>query len=210
MANKKISDYGTKTNAAATDLVLLQDVPASAYKQTTVAGLATAVASALPTSSIDSGPLAPGVSVQVASTNYSAVATGTALMSRADTVPTNTQGTEFMTQTITPKSAANTLIIEANVQLSSSAAGATDMIAALFQDGTVNAIAATYNVQAGTNYSQTLRLRHKMVAGTTSATTFKVRAGDASAGTTTFNGIASGRIFGGITVSNITVTEYKA
>lgn len=53
-------------------------------------------------------------------------------------------------------------------------------------------------------------LKHRMVAGTTSATTFKFRAGTNVGGTTTFNGRAGGRIFGAITKSSIVITEYKA
>ena len=49
---------------------------------------------------------------------------------------------------------------------------------------------------------------HYMTAGTTSATTFKVRAGADGAGTTTTNGGAGmGRFFGGVMASSITITE---
>ena len=48
-----------------------------------------------------------------------------------------------------------------------------------------------------------------MVAGTTSATTFKIRLGTASAGTTTFNGVAGARFFGGIMNSGISITEIQ-
>jgi hypothetical protein len=46
-----------------------------------------------------------------------------------------------------------------------------------------------------------------MTAGTIIATTFKVRVGCSGAGTTTFNGVAGGRIFGGVMASSITITE---
>lgn len=166
--------------------------------------------SGLEDGAVAAAKLATGVPVQVVSTNYSAVATGTTLMSRADVKPTNTQGTEFMSQTITPKSASNILIIDAVLILNSSVSGASDLIAALFQDSTTDAIAATYVVQSGTTFSTLINLRHRMVAGTTSSTTFKIRGGGASAGTVTFNGIIGNRVFGGITISNITITEVKA
>jgi U3 small nucleolar RNA-associated protein 20 len=51
---------------------------------------------------------------------------------------------------------------------------------------------------------------HYMTAGTTSSTTFRVRAGAAGAATTTFNGTAGARKFGGVASSSITITEYKA
>jgi hypothetical protein len=49
-----------------------------------------------------------------------------------------------------------------------------------------------------------------MVAGTTSETTFKFRAGRSSGGTMTFNGRASGGLFGGTVPSTIEIIEYKA
>lgn len=55
-----------------------------------------------------------------------------------------------------------------------------------------------------------LTFRYRMTAGTTSATTFKVRIGSCNAGTTTFNGTASGRIFGGVMGSYIKITEMQA
>jgi hypothetical protein len=51
---------------------------------------------------------------------------------------------------------------------------------------------------------------HYMAAGTTSATTFKVRIGAVTSGTITFNGIGSARKLGGVLASSITITEIKA
>jgi hypothetical protein len=46
-----------------------------------------------------------------------------------------------------------------------------------------------------------------MTSGTTSATTFKVRAGANAAGTTTFNGTAGARLFGGVMASSMVIRE---
>ena len=48
---------------------------------------------------------------------------------------------------------------------------------------------------------------HFMTAGTTSETTFKVRAGFNASGTTTFNGSGGARRLGGVFASSITITE---
>lgn len=156
---------------------------------------------------ISSAQVAAGVPVQMVSTNYSAVATGTTLLPYDDTIPQNTEGTEFMSQAITPKSATNTLIIEATIFLSNSATNS--MTAALFQDSTANALAASSTYMFTATGAICLKLRHTMTAGTTSSTTFKVRAGGDAAGTITFNGSGGARRFGGITLSNIKVTEVK-
>ncbi len=50
-----------------------------------------------------------------------------------------------------------------------------------------------------------------MTAGTTSAITFKVRAGNDGGSEVQMNSeTVSARVFGGVATSSITVTEYKA
>ena len=112
-----------------------------------------------------------------------------------------------MTQAITPKSATNQLVIEAVWTGAHSAV--VDLCGALFQDSTANALAATLVLNDTAAGRRQLVIRHTMVAGTTSSTTFKIRVGGSAAGTTTFNGAGGARRFGGITVSHISVTEYK-
>lgn len=154
--------------------------------------------------------LANGMCVQQATTLSNAVATGTTLIPNDDTIPQITEGIEFMTISYTPKSAANILVIEALALLSSSVAPAV-MSIALFQDATANALnagAETFTTSALAPHM--VNLRHRMVAGTTSAVTFRIRAGAHTAGTTTFNGFSGGRMFGAITKSTIVIREYKA
>lgn len=151
--------------------------------------------------------VAPGFAVQAVSTNFSAMNTGTTLIPFDDTIPQITEGTEFMTQAITPKSATNKLIIEATVLLSCSVA---DQISiALFQDANTNAIAATAVYQYQATAPNTGVITHVMTSGTASATTFRIRAGGSVAGTVTFNGQVGARRYGGITVSNIKITEIQ-
>lgn len=170
------------------------------------AGIATSKIAAdggLTTSSVGAGFV-----VQEASTNYSAVSTGTTVMPWDDTIPQITEGDEYMSISITPKSATNILVIQCVVSVATS--GAAKMICgALFQDATANALAATATYAGAVSASSPVVLTHRMVAGTTSSTTFRFRAGGESAGTITFNGVAGARKFGGVTASNITVWEYK-
>lgn len=149
-----------------------------------------------------------GMPVQVVSTGYTATATGTTTIPFDDTIPQNTEGTEFMTQAITPKSTTNILVIRAVFYCSYSIAQ--HLIAALFQDSTANALAVSSEYQNTPGGINAVVITHTMVAGTTSATTFKVRGGGNSAGTMYFNGASTGRLFGATTKSSITITEYKA
>lgn len=152
--------------------------------------------------------VASGFPVQIVSTNYSNMTTTSTVLPYDDTIPQNTEGAEFMTQAITPKSATNKLIIEAICMISCSVAA--QMTIALFQDSTANALAATDAYIDAATGNIMLPLMFTMTAGTASSTTFKIRGGAATAGTTTFNGQAGVRRFGGITVSAIKITEVQA
>lgn len=159
-------------------------------------------------SGITYAKVATGFPVQVVSANFSAVATGTTILPYDDTIPQITEGDEYMTQAITPKSTTNKLVITAVFTGATTAVA--DLVVALFQDSTANALAATAVTSDSASIRRQLTLQYTMTAGTTSATTFRIRAGASAAGTTTFNGAAGARRFGGITLSNITISEYKA
>lgn len=147
--------------------------------------------------------------VQVVSAQTGAVATGTGTIPFDDTIPQNTEGTQFMSATITPTNASNILIIDIVAFVAPNAQ--VTMQGALFQDSTANALAASLQVvSTSTDRVQLDAFRHYMVAGTTSATTFKYRAGPNASATTTFNGRSGGRLMGGVMASSITITEITA
>jgi hypothetical protein len=144
---------------------------------------------------------------QVVNTQTGAVGSGTTVIPNDDTIPQNDEGVEFVTLAITPKNATSTLIIEVHINLSHSAGGGAFAIVGLFQDTTANALAVMASEFPDATSPISLSFRHSMSAGTTSATTFKVRAGSSSAGTTTFNGVSGARKWGGALASSITITE---
>ena len=161
------------------------------------------------TTAQDVANLAPGKVLQVVNTQTGVVATGGAVIPGDNTIPQNTEGNEYMTLAITPTDSANKLMIEVEALLGhSGAVGA--FVGALFQDATADAIAAVQMSSAGE--ANVLTIRHTMVAGTTSVTTFKFRAGETTGATTYFNGGAGspGGIFGGVAASSITITEIAA
>lgn len=140
-----------------------------------------------------------------------AVATGTGVFpALADTALQNTGGDQYLSATITPKNASSTLIIEVVAFFSSSVASVL-LEYGLFQDTTASALAcgAAPIGLGSTGFIQFVVLRHVMTAGTTSATTFKFRAGQltGSSATITFNGVAAARKFAGTMASSIKITE---
>lgn len=145
--------------------------------------------------------------VQMVNTQTGAVNTGTTIMPYDDTIPEKTEGDEYMTLAITPKSATNKLKID--IVFIGASSVVVNLIVALFQDDTTNAIAAASHSEDQTNRPITIKFTHYMTTGTTSETTFKVRAGPAGSATVTFNGSSAGRIFGGVMASSITITEIR-
>lgn len=153
---------------------------------------------------MENDPL-PGDIIQMARTDTGAVATGTTTIPWDDTIPQNTEGDQYMSQAITPTSAANVLKITAQASLASNTASSLSMT--LFQDSVANAIKGITNNLGVVNAALVLFLGASFLASTTSSTTFKVRGGLNAANTTTFNGSGGGRTLGGVTNSFLEILE---
>lgn len=155
--------------------------------------------------------MGPGVKrtgdiVQKTYTQTGAYASGTGLIPFDNTIPQISEGNEFMTLAIVPTSAINKLIITVVANLANSAINYVCL--ALFQDATADALAAQQTMTSTVDAEIMEMLRHHMVAGTTSSTTFKVRAGGYWASTTYFNGDGiTGAKYGGVLASSITIEE---
>jgi hypothetical protein len=113
-----------------------------------------------------------------------------------------------MTISITPTRSTSTLIVRATSMVGFSTA-ARYVAMALFRDSGADAIGVTSFVN-GTNETASLHLEVPVSAGSTSATTFKIRIGANNTGTVTFNGAAGGRLYGAIPTSTMSVTEVLA
>lgn len=145
-----------------------------------------------------------GVVLQVVNIQTGVNTTGTGAIPYDNTIPQNTEGTEFITLAITPKFSTSKLKIDIVFNGSNSLSNTNGFTIALFQDSTTNAL-ATCITTIGNGQFSTFCFTHYMTAGTTSSTTFKIRAG-AAAGTTYFNG----GVMGGTMRSSITISEIAA
>ena len=121
-------------------------------------------------SAIEAGTIAGGnVLIQEVYAFDNTEASTTTAIPRDDTIPQNTEGSEFMTLAITPTSATNILVIDVSCGQCSSTSGGYPFAGAIFQDSTANALAAANStIATGASFF----IRHVMVAGTTSSTTF--------------------------------------
>jgi hypothetical protein len=157
---------------------------------------------------VDSSP--SGKCLQMVSMIDSAVATGTTLIPMDDTIPQNTEGTEFMSLAITPISATSKLVIMVDA-IVAIANGSIEVTSALFVDSTAGALAASsvFPYYSTNQRAEQLSLKHVVASGSTSARTYKFRMGPNTTETITFNGKSSARIYGGVASSSITIMEIE-
>jgi hypothetical protein len=123
-----------------------------------------------------------GKLVQQVTNHTNAIVTGTTSLPQDTTIPQNTEGNALFELAITPESATNRLRIVVLVQAVTAADGQILGIA-LFQDSTADALNCGWGFNHSGNQNITLHMDYEMAAGTTSATTFKVRGGRSPAGT---------------------------
>ena len=149
-----------------------------------------------------------GKILQVVSYTVRTVVTGSTDMPNDNSVPQNGEGTEIVTGAITPASATNKLLFLVNLQASINAA--TWGVAGLFQDTTAGALAASYAYCPANGGGAHIAFTHYMDAGTTSSTTFKLRAGAQSGSNTiTINGNAGNQTMGGVAHTGFQIWEIQ-
>lgn len=147
--------------------------------------------------------------VQQVRTSTSALVHCTTTLPIDDTIPQITEGTQVITITITPKNTANILVISCNLFAAINTSG-DNWGVALFQDSTTNALAATFCTSPGAGNGENAVINYSMAAGTTSATTFKIRAGG-NTNNLDVNGAGNNtRYFGGVANTYLQVTEYSS
>jgi len=185
--------------AAAGDCWIIEAKTTSTYRVVAVKEDGTAVVAPAAT---------PSILVQaVEGTPYTTYGNTATSIPSDNTIPQNGEGAEWATVTITPTNASNRLRIEAYMSQVSTSDLAM-VTAALFQDSTAGALAAATVTTTTAGYMLNVAVVHEMAAGTTSATTFKLRAG-ANTGTLYVNGSNTTRLLGGVSAVRIRVSEIK-
>lgn len=145
--------------------------------------------------------------LQIVSTFTGAVAIGLTPTPLDDTLPQNTEGDQFMSLSITPKSATSTLMVIALAAVANNVA-AGYVTGALFRDTAASAFASETVESVLANQLCPLWIAGSIVSGSLSSTTFKFRAGSNVAAIVSFNGISGVRVLGGASLSGIIIVEY--
>lgn len=151
------------------------------------------------------GMALPGMPVQVAQNFTGAVATGTTVIPLDDTIPQITEGDQYMTQAIVPSSGANLLhVVHEGLYTASAVVFVT---ASFFRDSGTDSVGAMPTTASTAGQVWQITVEAVVLAAAAVSTTFKLRAGPSSAGTTTFNGAAGARKLGGVLASFVRLTE---
>lgn len=159
-------------------------------------------------SSGGSGGYATGVR-QIVSTTVTGVSTTTTTMLATSSTPTSSQGAQFVSLSITPQSATSAILAFATIQASTS--NVNTVAAALFRDSTTSAIGAGSMACLTGTTSLFVVVWCVVPSSATTATTFKLRAGPAGAGTLTVNGYGgSNQLLGAASATGIVLVEYGA
>ena len=148
---------------------------------------------------------------QIKTYKTGAAATGTTVIPFDNTIPQNTEGDEYMTLAITPTSANSRLRVEATMYATYSISQYGTM--ALFRDSGADAIAVAAEEMLDPAAPTQLHVFHLSTivdAGSTTRTTFKIRAGGGAAGTFSFNCERGSQLYNRALASNITITEFEA
>lgn len=147
---------------------------------------------------------------QIAPATATATATGTTAMPYDNTIPQNTEGDQYLSKAITPTSSTDILEFDGSAMFGEDANNDYPLSVALFQDSNANAIFAAGFISNTTSIAQgpyPVAFTYRMTAGTTSSTTFNLRAGFNTSSTCRINGSNGGRIFGGVAAAFLIIKQ---
>ena len=138
----------------------------------------------------------------------STLQTTTATTPYDNTIPQISEGAEFMNIPFKPTNANSKLIIEAGSQALTASAN-TEIVIALHQDTTADALQAGVVEPAAAANENGFYMKHVVSAASTTLRIYRIRMGTPSGSTISFNGQAASAIFLGTSNSFLRVTEVE-
>ena len=199
---KVITDRTEETTLASDDMLLVYDLSATALRKSPITSIVNAavVLLALPDGSV----------LQTIQKTLTAQTSVTVTMPSDNTIPQNSdsEGTQILTQAITPKSATNKILCRVVVPFASNSA--TRAGVALFRAGSTDAICSTETQSLN---SGTIAFEFLDSPASASAQTYSVRVGSFDGSLVGVCGQASSagtRLHGGSNMATLTLQEIKA
>lgn len=208
--NNKEEGYGTLTTGTPWTLArttVLRTIDAGVFDDTSPAALSLTSSAIV---GISGSADTTGIVVGVAYAGLSTKLSCTGLIPIDNTIPQNTEGTEVITVTYTPKFADSLLQIEGYTY--GQVDGTIPVAAAIFKDSAADALNASASYAPASYYFAVLRVYVEEISASTSARTYKLRAGRQTATGTEFmvNGAIGGNAhFGGLPSTYLKVTEVR-
>lgn len=202
-----VSSQATGDIAYASSASVWTRLAAGTSSQVLVGGASAPSWGSLPAAALPNGSI-----LQIVNTSTGAVGTGATTTPNDDTIPAITEGNEVLSVAITPSSATSKLFFQISVCVNESTNTGAAVAVALHRATVTDALAvatADATSYTGTSAPYNTVLNHYMTAPGTSAYTFSVRAG-CDTGPVTWNGTNSGRKYGGVLLSSMTIFEIKA
>ena len=145
--------------------------------------------------------------LQVLQTTYATNADLTTVIPYDDTTPTSSEGTEILSQAITPADNSNKVLCQVSVWGSQNTNGSR-MIAALFRGTTCLQVAA-HRFPGGADFPAGITFSYLDSPASASEQTYTVRVGP-DANTVRLNGTTISRLFGGTATYTLTLSEIVA
>jgi hypothetical protein len=152
-----------------------------------------------------------GVTLQTVYAQTTSLVEVTGAIPIDNTKPQSTEGNEILTATITPSSATSKIVVQAAIVGTLGNAAGTITLS-VFKGEATDAIASVWS-SGGVGYAMILPIAYQDAPNSTSAVTYKIRAGYAggtSAGLYVNRGNLGAAIYGGTMTSWMTLTEIKA
>jgi hypothetical protein len=174
----------------------------------TSTGLTTA---SLQNAAVTASKLQNGVTLQTVYAQTTSLVEVTGAIPIDNTKPQSTEGNEVLTATITPSSATSKIVVQAAIVGTLGNAAGTITLS-VFKGEATDAIASVWS-SGGVGYAMILPIAYQDTPNSTSAVTYKIRAGYAggtSAGLYINRSNNGAAIYGGTMTSWMTLTEIKA
>ena len=155
------------------------------------------------------GDAGGGKVLQVVKSLVTTKASTSSSIPQDNTIPQNTEGTEFTTLAITPQASDSTLFIDFLVH-GSMTNNNTNLTVCLFKDSAANALQVSNNFCSTNTEMFPLMLKFAETSGTTSTVTYKIRFGLNGGGTVYLNSDQSSDVYSTAQSSVFIITEVSA